>query len=315
MSASRMTPRPPPRSIGSIARILVRDQATILLAIGLFSLVLVNVMIQTRTVSGSQRQIAGREVAAGKPAEGPARSAAEAEIAAAVAPRATQPATTPSAATPPVSAVPPPSEAPPEPTSDELAALAPSAPPAPANIDPSRRRIIVGTFLRAAPGALAAKVVRVVPGESVSLIGMTDLPDGAKWAEVQGEHGRGYLPGFAIEEASRDRDSTKIIFGVVGGVIDGNTIEVAGRQVRLAGIVATTGPWNEQFRERMLREAPTVTCTPRENDRYRCITEDLVDLAELLLLNGAVRVDVDAPASYADREAEAQKSRRGLWRR
>ncbi|MND04820.1 hypothetical protein D3C83_252630 [compost metagenome] len=65
----------------------------------------------------------------------------------------------------------------------------------------------------------------------------------------------------------------------------------------------------------MLRDAPTVTCITRGEDRYRCITEDLVDLAELLLLNGAARSEASAPDIYLERELDAQKANRGVWKR
>ncbi len=114
-------------------------------------------------------------------------------------------------------------------------------------------------------------------------------------------------------------------------VVDGDSLEVAGRRVRLFGIDAPEGP--QDCRDTRGRRYPCgedarralivaiggrpVTCTPAgvSYDRQVAVcTADGRDLGESMIRQGhALELRTHSHGRYAAAEREARQARRGLW--
>ncbi len=57
-----------------------------------------------------------------------------------------------------------------------------------------------------------------------------------------------------------------------------------------------------------------LACTQTAPGIYRCLTQQNLDLAQAILLNGAARASTNALTLYRDAEARAREAKRGLWR-
>jgi endonuclease YncB( thermonuclease family) len=104
-----------------------------------------------------------------------------------------------------------------------------------------------------------------------------------------------------------------VIRGPVTKVPNAATLVVADRRIRLSGI--DPGPFAAlgSF-ESWLHGQGALLCEPdAQTGRYRCFTNNGVDVAEAAILNGAGRVGDGAMPSYRERESEARQARRGLW--
>lgn len=115
-------------------------------------------------------------------------------------------------------------------------------------------------------------------------------------------------------------------------VIDGDSLEIAGVSIRLFGIDAPErnqdchdGKGTVYACGRAATRALTaaiagrsITCTPREVDRYNrdvavCVADD-IDLSEAMVRGGhALDLARHSRGRYAEAEREAREARRGLW--
>lgn len=113
-------------------------------------------------------------------------------------------------------------------------------------------------------------------------------------------------------------------------VIDGDTLEVAGRKVRLFGIDApemaqvcdrngqvwACGHWARDVLVGIVRDG-AVSCTTQGTDRYRRAIAlcDVAgrDLGRAMVAQGAARAYLRYSDLYAPAEARAQRDRQGIW--
>jgi 1A family penicillin-binding protein len=113
-------------------------------------------------------------------------------------------------------------------------------------------------------------------------------------------------PSAAVAPAQRGEEELR----GVPDVIDTGTLRVAGREVRLAGIVGLPGGFVAAMTQWIGgREA---LCQSRENDTWQCRVDGR-DLSELVLSNGGGRVAADAPPELRRAERAARESRLGIW--
>lgn len=144
--------------------------------------------------------------------------------------------------------------------------------------------------------------------------------------------------GLSLLPAADDQAKARAVAGghdILSGsarVIDGDTLEIAGRRVRLEGIDAPetgqmcarsdgSGNWKcgEAAAERLasLIYRRPVSCEDRGEDKYRrmlgvCFVSD-VDINALLVREGLAWAFVKYSDTYVREEAEARARRVGLW--
>jgi 1A family penicillin-binding protein len=107
-------------------------------------------------------------------------------------------------------------------------------------------------------------------------------------------------PAPAVEEVLRG----------VPDVVDTGTLRIAGREVRLAGIVGLPGEFVGAMAQWIGgREA---VCQARENETWQCRVEGR-DLSELVLSNGGGRAATDAAPELRRAERAARSARLGIW--
>ncbi len=99
--------------------------------------------------------------------------------------------------------------------------------------------------------------------------------------------------------------------GSVEKVLDTATILVGGQRLMLAGITGFGSPYRDQLAKFIQEQGGKVRCAPI-GDRYSCFVSN-VDLGLAALTNGAARTAADAPPAYRQAEAEAKKSKRGIY--
>ncbi len=99
--------------------------------------------------------------------------------------------------------------------------------------------------------------------------------------------------------------------GSVEKVLDTATILVDGQRLMLAGITGFGSPYRDQLAKFIEEQGGKVRCAPI-GDRYSCFVSN-VDLGLAALTNGAARTAADASPAYRQAEAEAKKSKRGIY--
>lgn len=87
---------------------------------------------------------------------------------------------------------------------------------------------------------------------------------------------------------------------------------VAGKTIRLFGLQSFPVK-NVDFFKWLGLHVTSLTCEPKPNGTYRCLTQDNVDLSQTILINGGSRVSKDATADYQEFERKAQQEKRGIW--
>ena len=88
---------------------------------------------------------------------------------------------------------------------------------------------------------------------------------------------------------------------------------VSGKVVRLFS-VQTFPVKNIEFFKWFSSNVNTMVCEPRPNNTFRCLSQDNIDLAQAILLNGGSKASDDASAEYRGFESAARTEKRGVWK-
>jgi endonuclease YncB( thermonuclease family) len=193
-----------------------------------------------------------------------------------------------------------------------------------------RLRDTVQAFDR--PSADGKALARIRAGAEVKAIGIVA---GEQWVQVHlPDQEIAYIPREAVElndsavarsqgqgpampspEATLPNATAapEIIRGPVTKVPNAGTLVVADQRIRLSGIDPGPSTVLSPF-ETWVRAQGALLCEPdAQTGRYRCFTNNGIDVAEAAILNGAGRVGDGATPGYREREADARQGRRGLW--
>ena len=126
-----------------------------------------------------------------------------------------------------------------------------------------------------------------------------------------GEPQRGRAVVVPLDDGSVDAPDT------VDGparVITTSSLEVAGRNVTLAGIIGEDGAgYVEQLQTIIDSQGGALHCI-RQEGGYVCKLVTGIDIALSALFNGAARPAADAQPAYQSQARSAQSAHRGLWR-
>jgi endonuclease YncB( thermonuclease family) len=97
-------------------------------------------------------------------------------------------------------------------------------------------------------------------------------------------------------------------------VQDTSTLFAGGKTYVLDGVVGFQAPYSGQLQGYIAANGDSATCSP-QNDagHYVCLMPDGTDVAKVALVNGAARVDQDAPDAYRVQQLDALNNRRGYW--
>jgi endonuclease YncB( thermonuclease family) len=97
-------------------------------------------------------------------------------------------------------------------------------------------------------------------------------------------------------------------------VQDTSTLVADGKTYILDGVIGFQAPYAGQLQGYIAGNGDSVTCSP-QNDagQYICLMPDGTDVAKVALVNGAARVDQDAPDAYRVQQLDALNNRRGYW--
>jgi endonuclease YncB( thermonuclease family) len=97
-------------------------------------------------------------------------------------------------------------------------------------------------------------------------------------------------------------------------VQDTATLVADGQTYVLDGVIGLGQPFAGQLQGYITGTGGTLFCQPQiEPGEYVCMTKDGTDIAKVALVNGAARVDADAPDSYREQQLDALNNRRGFW--
>ncbi|WP_158931773.1 hypothetical protein [Acidisphaera sp. S103] len=97
-------------------------------------------------------------------------------------------------------------------------------------------------------------------------------------------------------------------------VQDTSTLVADGKTYILDGVIGFDAPYTTQLQGYIAGNGDSVTCSP-QNDagHYICLMPDGTDVAKVALVNGAARVDREAPDAYRVQQLDALNNRRGYW--
>ncbi len=98
-------------------------------------------------------------------------------------------------------------------------------------------------------------------------------------------------------------------------VRDTATLFGSGKTYALDGVVGFAVPYSSQLQGYIAANGDAATCSPQgDPGRFVCLLADGTDIAKVALVNGAARVDTDAPDTYRAQQLDALNNRRGYWR-
>ncbi len=82
----------------------------------------------------------------------------------------------------------------------------------------------------------------------------------------------------------------------------------------LDGVIGLGVPYSTQLQGYIAANGDSLSCQPQNiPGRYICVLPDGTDIAKVSLVNGAARVDGDAPDAYRVQQLDALNNHRGYW--
>jgi endonuclease YncB( thermonuclease family) len=104
------------------------------------------------------------------------------------------------------------------------------------------------------------------------------------------------------------------ISGAVTMATSAVTLVIGGRLIRLWGVDPGSANDVPTFNKWLQNSAGSVTCEPvAMTGRYKCMTADGHDVAEVALFSGFARVGQGAMNDYRSLEDQAREQHHGLW--
>ena len=104
------------------------------------------------------------------------------------------------------------------------------------------------------------------------------------------------------------------VSGAVGRIPNAATLVVGDHRVRLWGIDPGPESIEAPFDKWLRENAGTLKCEPvGKTGRYKCVTADGHDIAEIALFSGFARVGEGAMDDYRKLEDQAREQHHGLW--
>jgi endonuclease YncB( thermonuclease family) len=204
------------------------------------------------------------------------------------------------------------------------------APPAPqeANASESAPDIATVDFTRADALFTIAKPTSAYVSASEDAPKMYDLPPGVgvhateqskdgKWLIAPTADGQAaFLPmadmgPFQAQAVSAVASLPDTIAGPAT-VIDTATLSINGQQITLFGVTGETGTYADQLQDMVNANGSNVSCQ-LQDQTYRCMLPNGLDIARVALYNGAARPGTDATDDYRNQAAAAQAAHKGVW--
>lgn len=97
-------------------------------------------------------------------------------------------------------------------------------------------------------------------------------------------------------------------------VPDTATLAANGKIYRLDGVQGFGQPYAGQLQGYISGNGDSLTCSQQQaSGNYVCLLPDGTDIAKVALVNGAARVEIDAPDAYRVQQADALNNHRGFW--
>jgi serine/threonine-protein kinase len=124
----------------------------------------------------------------------------------------------------------------------------------------------------------------------------------------------GTKPSSPPQPPATDATTAKTIAGLVSSYSQDGWPVINGVTIRLDGVGALAPGQAKPVSDWIAIHGNYLDCTASQIGEYRCLTQQNLDLAQAILLNGAARTSTDAAPAYRDAEANARIAKRGLWR-
>jgi hypothetical protein len=106
--------------------------------------------------------------------------------------------------------------------------------------------------------------------------------------------------------------NSEAVTGAIEGFSQDGWPVIHGQAIRIFGI-ASLPVAGRRFRRWLAANVIALTCEPRPSNTYRCLTQNRVDLAQAVLINGGSSTSSDGPQEYLDYQQQARDAKRGIW--
>jgi hypothetical protein len=163
-----------------------------------------------------------------------------------------------------------------------------------------------------------AQSTTVTPGVMpMNIVGQQTGADHSTWLTVQATDGRKvFVESARVKPWDQWRAENAVKDWFRGFANDNTHVYVGNTEIiQLYGITQAPGQRpNKMISTYLMKQRTQLVCTPQTTTLYVCLTDQKVDLADFLLLNGSVVPATDTLPDYRNTAAEAQKRHNGFWR-